>query len=86
MSFPFRRAPPKYKRKVREMDKEEADRAKLPKITTEDYQNIRNKLGLGKRDKDSKVAYIMRRYACKPRSWKVVGLTREDFKRFGIEV
>ena len=85
MSFPFRRAPPEFKRQV-EGRKKEAKRAKKENITSADYQNIRNKLGLGKRDNDSKVVYTLRRFAKKPRTWKVIGITTEDFKRFGIEV
>lgn len=87
VDFPFRKAPEKseFKRKIEER-KTEADRAAKNHTTSADFQSIRNKLGLGKRDKDYKVILVLNRFAKKPRTWKAIGLTKEDFKKFGIIV
>ena len=78
VDFPFRRLP--------EERKKEAKRAEDSHITSKDFQNIRNKLGLSQRENDEKVRYALRRLAKKPRNWKVVGITKDDFIRFGISI
>ena len=85
MSFPFRRTPDEFKRKTTER-KTEYRRAKKENITSADYQNIKNKLGLNQRTSETKLKFVLNRYKKKPRSWKAIGITKEDFKRFGIEV
>lgn len=84
MSFPFRRKPDELKQKEKKYHLDGS--VKKKRISSKDYQNIRNKLGLGKRTNDDKVKFILRRYAKKPRNWDSVGITKEDFKRFGIQV
>ncbi len=78
MSFPFRRMP--------EGRKTEAKRAKVKHLDSSDLQNIKNKLGLAQRTGETKTRYVLSRYAKKPRSWKAQGITKEDFKKFGIKV
>ena len=87
VDFPFRKAPEKseFKRKIEER-KSEAERAAKNHITSADFQNIRNKLGLSQRDKDAKVIFVLKRFAKKPRTWKAIGITKDDFKKFGIIV
>ena len=85
MSFPFRRAPKEFKRKITER-KTEAKRAKKENITSADYQNIRNKLGLSKNHKEWKIrAELLRLSRKRPKTWLALGLTREDFKAFDID-
>ena len=76
--FPFRRKP--------EERKKEAKRAEDSHVTSKDFQNIRNKLGLSQKESDEKVRYALRRLVKKPRTWKVVGITRDDFIKFGITI
>ena len=85
--LPFRKAPEKseFKRKIEER-KSEAARAAKNHVTSADFQNIRNKLGLSQRDKDAKVIFVLKRFAKKPRTWKSIGITKDDFKKFGIIV
>ena len=78
MSFPFRRMP--------EGRKTEAKRARKENITSHDLQNTKNKLGLAQKTGETKTRYVLSRYAKKPRSWKAQGITKEDFKKFGIKV
>jgi len=86
--FPFRRLPdkPEFTRKPKER-KAEAERVAAKHTTSEDYNSLRAKLGLGKRDKDYKVKNTLSRLRHKNhRTWKAVGITEEDFERFGIEI
>ena len=86
MSFPFRRAPQEFKRKPKER-KAEADKARKKNITSEDYQSIRNKLGLSQRDREDKVLSELRRISRKnTRTAKALGITKDDFKKFGIKI
>jgi len=78
MSFPFRRLP--------EGRKKEAKRAEKKHVTSKDFQNIKNKLGLSQTTSERKLKYVLSRYKKKPRSWKAIGITKEDFKRFGIRI
>ena len=78
VDFPFRRQP--------EGRKTEAKKAESNHITSKDFQNIKNKLGLSQKENDEKVRYALRRLAKKPRTWKVVGITKDDFIRFGIKI
>jgi hypothetical protein len=83
--FPFRRAPDKYKRKPKER-KEEAEKAKKH-FDSSDIQGIRNKLGLSKTHKEWKIKKEMIRLSKKPsKTWRLIGLTKEDFAMFGIKV
>ena len=83
MSFPFRRKPKEFQRQS-EGRKKEAQRARKKHVTSEDFQNIKNKLGLQQITSEEKTKYVLRRFAKKPRSWKAIGITKEDFERFGI--
>jgi len=86
--FPFRRLPdkPEFTRKAKER-KVEAKRAASSHVTSEDYNSLRAKLGLGKRDKDYKVKNTLSRLRHKNhRAWEAVGITKEDFERFGIKI
>ncbi len=84
--FPFRRTPdkPEYTRKRAERVSE-AKRAKAH-FNSDDIQGIRAKLGLNSRTGEAKIKYTLRRYAKKPRSWKAIGLTKDDFSKFGIKI
>lgn len=84
--FPFRRAPEKYKRKPEER-KSEARRAAKENFTSADVQGIRNKLGLSKTHKEWKIKKELIRLSKKPhKTWRLIGLTKEDFTKFGITV
>ena len=86
MSFPFRRAPEPFKRKIKER-KEEAKKAKDRHIDSSDLQNIKNKIGFTQRTKEYKVIAELKRLARKrPKTWKAIGITIEDFEKFGIKV
>ena len=86
MSFPFRRAPQEYKRKP-EGRKKEAEKARKKHVTSDDFQSIRNKLGLSQRNKEDKVLSELRRISRKnPRTAKALGITKDDFKKFGIKI
>jgi len=81
--FPFRRLPdkPEFTKKA------VVKRATVKSATSEDYNSLRAKLGLGKRDKDYKVKNTLSRLRHKNhRAWEAVGITKEDFERFGIEI
>ena len=81
--FPFRKAEGTFKRKIEERKAE----AKRNKITSADFQNIRSQLGLTKRDKEDKIKHTLRRLSSKSkRTWDGLGITKEDFRRFGIRV
>ena len=86
MSFPFRRAPTEFRRKVKER-KEEDKRAKSENTTSADFQNIKNRLGFTQKAKDWKVKRELKRLSNKkPKTWKAIGLTANDFKAYGIKV
>ena len=89
--FPFRRKPSNsddrnYTRKTKER-KTEAKRAKDSHIDSSDLQGIRNKIGYNKTAKEWKVKKeLIRLSKKKPKTWKLLGLTIEDFKKFGIHI
>jgi len=84
--FPFRKAPESFKKKIEER-KTEAKKAAKNNITSADFQNIKNKLGLSQRDKEARVKQVLRRLSSKSkRAWSAIGITKEDFRRFGIRI
>ena len=77
--FPFRRLP--------EGRKKEAKRAEKKHLTSKDLQNIKNKLGLTQRTKEYRVIAELKRLSRKkPKTWKALGLTPDDFKEYGIKI
>ena len=84
--FPFRRTPdkPEFTRKSKER-KSEAKRARAH-FNADDITSVRAKLGLNKRTGEAKIKYTLRRFAKKPRSWKAIGITKDDFIKFGIKI
>ena len=85
MSFPFRRTPKEFTRQP-EGRKKEARRARKENVTSHDYQNIKNKLGLNQNSSEEKTKHVLTRFRWKPRAWKAIGITKEDFERFGIKI
>ncbi len=86
MSFPFRRTPTEFKRQPQGR-KKEAGRARKENITSIDYQNIKNKLGLNQRTSEEKTKHILTRFRWKSkRTWDAIGITEADFKKFGISL
>ncbi len=84
--FPFRKTPnkPEFTRKRAER-KSEAERAKAH-FNSDDIQSIKARLGLKSTASIEKTKYQLSRLSKKPRAWKAVGITREDFKKFGIKI
>ncbi len=51
----------------------------------EDLENIKNRLGLSKRDTESKVKFVLQNLMDRsPRGWNQLGITKQDFSDFGI--
>lgn len=86
MTFPFRRTPKEFKRQP-EGRKKEAEKARKKHVTSEDFQNIKNKLGLSQRAKEEKVISELKRISRKSaRTARALGITKEDYAKFGIKI
>ena len=67
--------------------KTEEKKAKKKHVTSSDYQDIRNRLGLRSDAPKEKIVFELNRLKGKSRTtWKVLKLTEADFKKFGIQV
>ena len=67
--------------------KTEEKRAKKKYVTSHDFQNICNRLGLRRDAPKEKIVFELNRLKGKSRTtWKSLKLTEEDFKKFGIQV
>ena len=65
--------------------KTEASRAEKKYVTSSDFQNIRNRLGLRSDAPKEKIVFELNRLKGKSRTtWKVLKLTEADFKKFGV--
>ncbi len=67
--------------------KTEAKRAEKKYVTSSDFQNIRNRLGLRSDAPKEKIVFELNRLKGKRRTtWQSLKLTEADFKKFGIQV
>ncbi len=67
--------------------KTEAKRAEKKYVTSSDFQNIRNRLGLRNGAPKEKIVFELNRLKGKRRTtWESLKLTEADFKKFGIQV
>jgi len=64
----------------------EEKRAKKKYVTSSDFQNIRNRLGLRSTAPKEKIIFELNRLRYKSEAtWKSLNLTKKDFEDFGLE-
>ena len=64
----------------------EEKKAKKKNVTSSDFQNIRNRLGLRQNAPKEKIIFVLNRLKFKSQgTWDALLLTARDFEDFGLE-
>jgi len=73
----------KHKPRARKV---EAKKARVKHVTSYDFQNLRNRLGLRQNTPREKIIFELNRLKWKSEAtWKALNLTEKDFEEFGLE-